>query len=121
MGFPEFVIAQVAWYFRDYQKNAFGVGAATDAVLEVGGRAPEDFDTIVRRYVASSHHARRSIGSRARAMLGLVGAMLARAPDLDAIDRRCAPQISRAALAADSATWLSIHDRRPFVAVNAEG
>ena len=121
MGFPEFVIAQVAWYFRDYQKNAFGVGAPTDAVLEVGGQAPEDFDTIVRRYVASSPYARRSIGSRAAAMLRLMGAMLGRGPDLDAFDRRCAPQVSRAALAADSAAWLSVHDRRSLVAANAEG
>ena len=120
MGFPEFVIAQVAWYFRDYQRNAFGVGAPTDAVLEVGGQAPEDFDTIVGRYVASSHHARRSIGSRAKAAFGLLGAMLVRAPDLEAFDRRCAPQISRTALAADSMAWLSIHDRPPLVAVSAE-
>jgi NAD(P)H dehydrogenase (quinone) len=121
MGFPEFVIAQVAWYCRDYQKNAFGVGAPTDAVLAVGGQPPEDFETIVRRYVAASRYAKRNIGSRAKAMLGLMRAMLVRAPDLDAFDRRCAPQVSRAALAADSAGWLSIHDRRPLIAAITEG
>jgi uncharacterized protein YbjT (DUF2867 family) len=120
MGFPEFVIAQVAWYFRDYQKNAFAVGAPTDVVLEVGGQAPEDFDAIVGRYVASSPYARRSVGSRIKATLGVVGAMLGRAPDLDAFDKRCTPEISRAVLAADSAAWMSVHDLVPHAAANME-
>lgn len=109
MGFPDFMIAQVNWYFRDYQKNAFAVGAPTDAVAEVGGRPPEDFDTIARRYVAASPFARRTLGSRARAMLGLTKAMLTRAPDPDARGQDRAPQPSHAALAADSAAWLAVH------------
>jgi NAD(P)H dehydrogenase (quinone) len=112
MGFPEFVIAQVQWYFKDYQRNAFGVGAPTSAVLEVGGQAPEGFDSIVRRYVASSPFARRSIGGRVKAMAGLTRAMLMRAPELGAYDRRCAPRPSRSTLAADSADWLATHDPR---------
>jgi hypothetical protein len=35
----------------DYQRNAFGLGAPTGAVLEVGGVAPETFEQTARRYV----------------------------------------------------------------------
>jgi NAD(P)H dehydrogenase (quinone) len=103
MGFPDFVIAQVNWYFRDYQKNAFAVDAPTDVVAEVGGQVPEDFETIVRRYVAASPFARRTLGSQAKAMLGLTKAMLTRAPDPGA------PEPSDAVLAIDSAAWLAAH------------
>ena len=51
----------------DYQRDSFGVGAPTDAVLEVCGSPPEDFESIVRRYVAASPFVERSFGSKLRA------------------------------------------------------
>ncbi len=38
-----------------------------DAVLEVCGSPPEDFESIVRRYVAASPFVERSFGSKLRA------------------------------------------------------
>jgi hypothetical protein len=35
------------------------VGAPTDVVREIGGREPEDFETIVRRYLARSAFSKR--------------------------------------------------------------
>jgi hypothetical protein len=57
LGFPDFVIAQLHWYFREYQKNAFGQGAPTSSVIDVTEQPPEDFETIVRRYITTSPYA----------------------------------------------------------------
>jgi NAD(P)H dehydrogenase (quinone) len=108
---PDFVIEELNWFLLDYQRNSFGVGAPTTAVLEVGGAVPEDFETIVRRYVAASPAARRSLGARGRALGNLTKALLAKAPDPTAIAQRLElPTVAHARLAAESSTWLQSHD-----------
>ncbi|MEW6037736.1 MAG: NmrA family NAD(P)-binding protein [Pseudomonadota bacterium] len=110
LGYPDFVIAQLHWYFQEYQKNAFGQGAPTRAVLDVTGRPPEDFETIVRRYVATSPYAKRSIGSRLRAVMSLGRILLTPSPDLEALARARDFASSRpATLAVDSALWRETH------------
>jgi hypothetical protein len=54
---PDFQIAQVLSYLEEYRRDAFAVGAPTSAVLEVGGREPEEFKVIVRRYLAANRNA----------------------------------------------------------------
>jgi NAD(P)H dehydrogenase (quinone) len=116
LGYPDFVITQLYWFLQDYQRNAFGLGAPTDAVLEVGGSPPEPFEPIARRYLAASAATRRTIRSRLRAALHLTQAVLTRAPDLDAIARRGGiPSLSHATLATDSPTWRDSHDPDPRV------
>jgi NAD(P)H dehydrogenase (quinone) len=107
----DYVILQLHAFLRDYQRNSFGVGAPTSAVLEVGGAQPEDFEQIVRRYVAASPLARRTVRSRLEAVYNVAAALLSPAPDLDAMARRIeAPTLSHARLAADSDAWLFLHD-----------
>jgi uncharacterized protein YbjT (DUF2867 family) len=110
LGLTDYVISQLYWFLHDYQRGSFAVGAPTDVVREVGGSPPEDFETIVRRYVAESPLARRSMRSRLRAAWNLVRALLTPAPDLGAIAARLElPQIAHAALAADSVRWRRSH------------
>lgn len=110
LGLPDFVIAQLHWYFQEYQKNAFGQGAPTNALVDVTGQPPEDFETIVRRYVATSPYARRSVGSRLRAVMGLGKILLTPSPDVEAIARTQDFASSRpATLAVDSALWRETH------------
>src|SRR5260370_20660045 len=45
-------------YAIDYQKNAFAVNAPTDVVRRITGREAEEFETIARRYVATTPGAR---------------------------------------------------------------
>jgi uncharacterized protein YbjT (DUF2867 family) len=107
---PDFVITQLYWFLQDYQRNAFGTGAPTNAVLEVGGAPPEDFERIVRRYVTASPLARRSVGRWLRAVMNLLKAVATPAPDLEAIGRRCElPVLAHVTLATDSAEWLATH------------
>lgn len=110
LGIPPFVIEELSWYLQDYQRNSFGIGAPTDVVCEIGGRPPEDFETIVRRYVAVSPFVRRTIGTKGRAIGNLMSALLAKAPDPAAIRRGLElPTLANARLAAHSEMWLSTH------------
>jgi NAD(P)H dehydrogenase (quinone) len=111
LAIPDFVIEELSWFFFDYQQNAFGLGAPTTAVLEVGGAAPEDFETILRRYVATSPVVARSIGAKGRALAKLMKALLARAPDPAAIAERLEiPRLLHARFATESIIWRQSHD-----------
>ncbi len=85
--FPEFGTSQLRYYVEDYRRNAFGIGAPTNAVLEVGGREPEDFETIVRRYVANSPVAVRTVGNRLKAIRFFIKMLLTPAPNMDSYER----------------------------------
>ncbi len=84
---PAFPSSQLRYYVEDYRRNAFGIGAPTNAVLEVGGREPEDFETIVRRYVANSPGAVPSFGNRLKAVRFFIKMLLTPAPDMDSYER----------------------------------
>jgi NAD(P)H dehydrogenase (quinone) len=105
LGYPDYVITQLYWFLQDYQRNAFGRGAPTEAVLEVGGSPPEDFEQIVRRYVNHSAVTKRTVGAKLRAALHLMRAAAARAPEIDNTST-----ITHATLAVESPIWLQSHD-----------
>ena len=86
--FSEFAYSQLRSYVADYRRNAFGIGAPTNAVLEVGGREPEAFETIVRHYVANSSEAIRTMGHRLKAIRFFIKMLLTPAPDVDSYERR---------------------------------
>jgi NAD(P)H dehydrogenase (quinone) len=110
LGISEFVVTQLHWFLQDYQQNAFGIGAPTETVEEVTGRAPEDFETIARRYVAASPFVIRGPVGVIREVAGLAAALLARTPNLNKIEARLGvPGISNFALAADSPAWQPTH------------
>ena len=56
-------------------------------LLEVDGREPEDFETIVRRYVAYSPEAVRTVGNRLKAIRFLIEVLLTPAPDMNSYER----------------------------------
>jgi NAD(P)H dehydrogenase (quinone) len=110
LGVADYVIEALYWYLRDYQRNAFGIGAPTDAVLEVGGEPAEDFEHIARRYVAATPFRKPTIATTVRAMGHLAKGLLTPAPNPEAIARRLSiPRLSHATLAADSAEWRASH------------
>jgi NAD(P)H dehydrogenase (quinone) len=107
----DFVIEELYWFFQDYQRNSFGVGAPTDAVLRIGGAMPEEFEQIVRRYVAADPAAKRTMGNKLRAIGNLARALASPTPDPKRIAHRLAlPVIAHATLAAESAEWRASHD-----------
>lgn len=110
MGMPEFQQAQVRFYVQDYRHNAFAIGAPTDAVREVGGREPEDFETITRRYVAQRPEARRNIVNWLRAMATFARIPLTPALNFARLQRiQEQPEPKQRRFATDSPNWLATH------------
>ena len=110
LGISEFVIEELSHFLLDYQRNAFGIGAPTDAVLEVGGVAPEPFEETARRYVEASGFDRRTFRSNLTAVHNLVAGLLTSAPTPSAIARRLQlPDLNHPVLAAESPSWRASH------------
>ncbi len=57
-GVDMFTISQARHYFTEYQANKFDVGGPTSVVKDLTGKEPDDFETIVRRWVAHSPYTR---------------------------------------------------------------
>jgi NAD(P)H dehydrogenase (quinone) len=108
-----FNLAVYEQYIIDYQKNAFAVNAPTDVVRRITGREAEDFETIARRYVATTPGARRSFAIQFKLILGLIISMLRPAP-------RTAPYLAlgefsdrkHVAFSADSPEWRQSHEQQ---------
>jgi uncharacterized protein YbjT (DUF2867 family) len=106
----DFVLEELYWFLLDYQRNSFGVGAPTSAVLDVGGVEAEPFKVIVQRYISATQFGNRTIGSTFAAIHNLVAGLLTPAPNPDTIARQLKlPPLNHPSLAADSAIWLGSH------------
>lgn len=62
-GLNAFTISQTRHYFREYQINRFDIGGPTNVVKELTDKEPDDFETIVKRWVNSSSYKQRNIKS----------------------------------------------------------
>ena len=108
-----YALAAYSQYVIDYQKNAFAVNAPTDVVRRITGREAEDFETIARRYVATTPGAKPSFAIQFKLMLGLIISMLRPAPKtapylaLDEFSER-----SHVAFSADSPEWRQSHEQQ---------
>jgi NAD(P)H dehydrogenase (quinone) len=110
IGLSDFILTQLYFFLLDYQRGSFGIGAPTDVVHNMGGAKPEEFETIVRRYVARSPLSRRTTALTARAFLNLARTLLTPAPNVDILaDKLGIPAIPHANLAADSVNWQNSH------------
>ena len=121
-GFTEFMQSQLRFYAEEYRRNAFGIGGATNAVLEVGGSQPEDFETITRRYVAQRSSARRSVPNKLRALWNFTQMLLTPASDLDTYEQsQHHPNVTDAAYAPDFAPWINSHASEGAFGVTSPG
>jgi NAD(P)H dehydrogenase (quinone) len=85
IGLSDFILTQLYFFVLDYQRGSFAVGAPTGVVREIGGREPEDFETIVRRYLARSSFSKRRMALVARAAWNMARAIATPVPDLKAL------------------------------------
>ena len=114
IGLSDFILTQLYFFVLDYQRGSFAVGAPTGVVREIGGREPEDFETIVRRYLARSSFSKRRMALVARGAWNMARAIATPVPDLKALALTLnIPSIPHASLAADSVSWRNSHDAAP--------
>jgi hypothetical protein len=79
-------------------------------VLEVGGREPEPFETIARRYLAANRNAARTLGGFTRTMLAVLKTTAIPALDREAYQRRNGfPEIRTSRFTGDSPEWGMTH------------
>jgi NAD(P)H dehydrogenase (quinone) len=110
-GIVDYQIAQVLTYLEEYRRNAFAIGAPTNAVFEVTGRVPEDFETIARRYMTATPNSQRNLSGFSKTLLSLMRAMVTPGLSLATYHRRCEiGQIQNARFAGDSTEWRETHE-----------
>ncbi len=109
-GFNDYSIIQLGWYAEELKRGTFAVGAPTDAVEKLTGRAPEDMETVARRYLAATPGTTRGPSGMARAMSVLARTMLTPAPSRKRYLGDCQEGIEIGSLAADSDRWHAAHD-----------
>ena len=117
-GFTPFEIAQIRHYAEEVRGGTYALGAPTDHVERVTGRAPEPFEVTARRYVANPDLVMPglAIGSRLGALALMLKTAFTRAPDLDAWEaQRGYPLLRDPVLAHDSEEWRGPASRRSLL------
>ena len=87
-GIGPLQISQLQHYLEEYRRGGFAAGAPNDVVQSVGGSAPEDFETITRRYVAANPMTRPSLSNKLRAIAEFARIVLIPTPNISAYERR---------------------------------
>ena len=108
-GLDSFTQAQVRYYVQDYQRNAFGIGAPTDVVRSVGGCEPEDFETIIRRYVSERPESQNTFGNKMKAIANFMKIPFTPVENLDRLQQMWAPTVE-SRFTTESVAWLEKHD-----------
>ena len=114
-GFPLSDLAPLRYYAEELKAGAFAIGGPTDHVREVSGVAPEDFESIARRYTQNPSliHPAVKIGTKLEAIRFLFRMLRTRSPDLDGWEReRGYPLLSNPVLSQDSAEWRASAERQ---------
>ena len=110
-GIPPFAIAQLRFYNEEHQRGAPALNAPNDVVREVGGREPEDFETIARRYKAERPEAVQSVGNKLRALAFFARMVLTPTPNMERYERgQNHPYIEYPAYSMETKEWLASHE-----------
>lgn len=115
MGVPLSDIVHLRYYTEDLRSGAFAAGGPTDHVLEVTGQAPEDFESIARRYIQNPSliHPALKVGSKLEAIGFLVKMLATKPANPDAWERdRGYPLLDNPIPSNDSAEWRATAERQ---------
>ena len=118
LGVSTFQIAHLRHFAVEIARGAYAVGAPTDHVQRILGRAPEEFESIARRYVANPGLIvpGLEIGSKLSALFFAIRMLLKRTPDLDRWEtERGHPMLKDAVLAQDSPVWRASAEREQLL------
>ncbi len=110
MKMPTHLQAQLRHYVEDYRRGGFELGAPNNVVFEMTGQAPEDFETIVHRYMAGNENTRPTLGNKLKAFKGFIKLILTKPIDLERYERESSfPTVKNPKFALDYKPWLETH------------
>lgn len=109
-NYSEQAVSQLAIYAEEYRRGSFALNAPTRDVEGVGGRAPESFESIVRRAVAARDDLSPSVSKRIGALLGFLKIVLTPALNLERVQLdRDLVRISDPKFCQSSHDWMKTH------------
>ncbi len=109
--FSETALTQVKQYAAEYRHGAFAVNAVTQDVETVGGRTPENFESIVRRYIAKRpDDFKPSFAAKMKTIAGFLKILVTRAPNIAGIEKqKDLVQIEAPTYCLDDTEWCQTH------------
>jgi NAD(P)H dehydrogenase (quinone) len=97
-------------YTDEYRRGAFAVNAPTRDVEIVGGRMPENFESIARRYLTEHPELKPSFAGKLKAIGGFLKILITRAPDVEAIEaEKDFVMLKNPKFCLDDAEWNETH------------
>ncbi|MBT3047215.1 MAG: NmrA family NAD(P)-binding protein [Candidatus Thiodiazotropha sp.] len=114
MAMPVHMQAQVRRYVEEYRRGSFEMGAPNDVVLEMTGKAAEDFESIARRYINSyAPITVPTLGNKLKAIGSFIRLALTSPVDLDKFEKsRDYPLPVNPAYSIESTSWVQSHDKQ---------
>ncbi|MEW8450417.1 MAG: NmrA family NAD(P)-binding protein [Candidatus Thiodiazotropha sp.] len=114
MAMPVHMQAQVRRYVEEYRRRSFEMGAPNDVVLEMTGKAAEDFESIARRYINSyAPITVPTLGNKLKAIGSFIRLVLTSPVDLDKFEKsRDYPLPVNPAYSIESTSWVQSHDKQ---------
>ena len=113
-------VTQLAIYAEEYRRGTFAVNAPTKDVQNVGGKAPDTFEAIVRRRLQEEPGMRATLSGRVAGVAGFAKMLLTPALDLPAEEARrdyFRPPTQK--FAQDSDEWRKSHTSAPALIARA--
>ncbi len=86
-GLDAFTISQVRHYMNEYKDNKFDRGGTTDAVSQITGKEPDDFEKIVNRYYMNSEYRGRSLKRKMKALIKFMKIPFTPIPSIKDLER----------------------------------
>ncbi len=122
-NYTETALTQVRLYADEYRRGAFAVNAPTRDVETVGGRTPESFESIARRYIAERpDDFRPSFATKFKAIAGFLKILITRAPDIAAIEaQKDLVKLEAPTFCLDDAEWRESHLSAPAHTIHGKG
>ena len=110
MGIEARLQSQLRYYLEEYRRGGFEVGGISNAVLEVGGYEPEDFDTIIRHYVQNNPITKPTLANKLKAIANFGKILLTPTPNLNEYEEQQSHVLLREPkFSLDYAPWMSNH------------
>ncbi len=111
MGIEARLQSQLRYYLEEYRRGGFEVGAPNNAVLEVGGQEPEDFETTISHYAIDNPVTKPTLANKLRAIANFGKILITSTPDLELYEKNQSHVLLREPkFSLDYAPWKATHN-----------